>query len=188
MQSFVEQHRALILRHARAVVRLHAEKIALEDVAREMELELGQLAKQRGLTPEKIESPDLFLRAIAKHALGRAKRRRTLIEQLAAGDDLDALSTDLAELDSDLPSPPLRPLPRGSRRAAPSSASRTRSSRATPWWPRSSSKTTAQWTKWPTSCRCRWTSSPSRASGSSRKAASLGIAPAPGRDERRGGP
>ncbi|HEY2509788.1 MAG TPA: hypothetical protein VGI39_03000 [Polyangiaceae bacterium] len=102
MQGFVEQHRPLILRHARTVVRLHSEKIALEDVAREIELELSQLAKERGLTVDKIHSPDHFLRVVAKHALGRAKRRRTLIDQLAAGDDLDALSTDLSALDSDL--------------------------------------------------------------------------------------
>jgi DNA-directed RNA polymerase specialized sigma24 family protein len=113
MQSFVEQHRPLILRHARAVVRGAAEKIALEDVAREMDLELGQLAKEKGLTPENIHSPDVFLRTIARHALGRAKRRRTLIEQLSAGDDLDALSTDLAALDSDLPALPAPRSPEG---------------------------------------------------------------------------
>jgi DNA-directed RNA polymerase specialized sigma24 family protein len=118
MRSFIEQHRPLILRHARAVVRTHSEKIALEDVAREIELELGQLASERGLAPDKIHSPDHFLRLIAKHALGRAKRRRTLIEQLAAGDDLDALSTDLSALDSDLPALPEGPSVEGSEARA----------------------------------------------------------------------
>jgi DNA-directed RNA polymerase specialized sigma24 family protein len=113
MQAFVEQHRPLILRHARAAVRLHSEKIALEDVAREIELELTQLGKEKGLTPERVHSPDHFLRTIAKHALGRAKRRRTLIDQLAAGDDLDALSTDLASLDSDLAPLPAAPSAEG---------------------------------------------------------------------------
>jgi DNA-directed RNA polymerase specialized sigma24 family protein len=58
--------------------------------------------KEKGLDPAKIHSPDPFLRAVARHALGRAKRRRTLIEQLAAGDDLDAISADLTALDADL--------------------------------------------------------------------------------------
>lgn len=113
MQAFIEQHRHLILRRARAIVELHADKIALEDVAREIEIELVQLGKERGLTPESIHSPDLFLRTIAKHALGRAKRRRTLIDQLAAGDDLDALSSDLAALDSDQAPLPAAPTPEG---------------------------------------------------------------------------
>jgi DNA-directed RNA polymerase specialized sigma24 family protein len=113
MQGFVELHRPLILRHARAVVRTHQEKIPLEDVAREIELELGQLAKEKGLDSTQIHSPDHFLRTIAKHAMGRAKRRRTLIDQLAAGDDLDALSTDLAALDSDLAALPAPPSPEG---------------------------------------------------------------------------
>jgi hypothetical protein len=113
VQAFIELHLALILRHARAVVRAHADKIAPEDVSREMELELEQLARQQGLTEAQIESPDHFLRAIARHAFGRAKRRRTLIEQLAAGDDLDALSNDLAQLDADLPTVPSRPSAEG---------------------------------------------------------------------------
>src|SRR6185312_4997262 len=46
---------------------------------------------------------------LVRHALGRARRRRTLIDQLAAGDDLDALSSDLTALDADLPPPPAPP-------------------------------------------------------------------------------
>jgi hypothetical protein len=115
MQRFIEQHRHLILRRARAIVELNADKIPLEDVAREIEIELTQLGKERGLDPESIHSPDLFLRTIAKHALGRARRRRTLIEQLAAGDDLDALSSDLAALDSDQAPLPPAPTPEGLR-------------------------------------------------------------------------
>ncbi len=113
MQSFIEQHRPLILRHARALVHAHPEKFAAVDVAREIELELGQLAKTRGLTAQQILAPDNYLRLVAKHALGRARRRRALIEQLAAGDDLDALSKDIAELDSDLPGLPALPSPEG---------------------------------------------------------------------------
>jgi DNA-directed RNA polymerase specialized sigma24 family protein len=112
VRAFIDEHRALILRHARVAVRSSADKTAVEDVACEIELVLEQLSS-RGLAPQKITSPDPFVRAIAKHALGRAKRRRTLIDQLAAGDDLDALSKDLDALDADLPSPSLEPTPEG---------------------------------------------------------------------------
>jgi DNA-directed RNA polymerase specialized sigma24 family protein len=108
VQEFVDEHRALILRHARRHVRGTGEKIPAEDVAREIELELTQLALH-GLAPVSIDSPDGYIRAIVKHAAGRAKRRRTLIAQLAAGDDLDALSNDLAALDADLPPRPTPP-------------------------------------------------------------------------------
>jgi hypothetical protein len=118
VQSFIEQHRPLILRHARSLVQAHPEKFAAEDVAREIELELGQLAKSRGLTEAQILAPDTYLRVVAKHALGRARRRRALIEQLAAGDDLDALSKDIAELDSDLPGLPPLPSPEGEKARA----------------------------------------------------------------------
>jgi DNA-directed RNA polymerase specialized sigma24 family protein len=112
VRSFIEEHRALILRHARVVVRAAGEKTAVEDVACELELVLEQMAT-RGLDARKIVSPDAFVRAMAKHALGRAKRRRALIDQLAAGDDLEALSKDLDLLDRDLPSPALEPTPDG---------------------------------------------------------------------------
>ncbi len=106
MQAFVTEHRALILKHARAFVRASSEKIAGEDVAREVELVLTQLAEQRGTKPGQIESPDSYLRAIVLHAARRAKRRHTLIQQIAAGDDLGAVTDDLKALDSDLPDPP----------------------------------------------------------------------------------
>jgi DNA-directed RNA polymerase specialized sigma24 family protein len=80
VQAFVTQHRPLILKHARAFVRANAEKIAGEDVAREVELVLVQLGELRGTKPEQIESPDSYLRAIVLHAARRAKRRHTLIE------------------------------------------------------------------------------------------------------------
>lgn len=106
MQAFVTQHRPLILKHARAFVRANAEKIAGEDVAREVELVLVQLSELRGTKAEQIESPDSYLRAIVLHAARRAKRRHTLIEQIAAGDDLGAVTDDLKALDGDLPEPP----------------------------------------------------------------------------------
>jgi hypothetical protein len=118
VQSFIEQHRPLILRHARELVRLQPEKCAAEDVAREVELELQQLARNRSLTAEAVHSPDPYIRLIARHALGRAKRRRALLEQLAAGDDLDALSKDITVLDSDLPPLPAPRSPEGEKARA----------------------------------------------------------------------
>ncbi len=109
----------MIVRYARGVTRGVAEKIVPEDVAREMELELVHLSRERPLDEKSVHSPDAFLRALAKHAVGRARRRRTLIDQLAAGDDLDALSTDLAALDADLvPFPPPRSATGAAARAA----------------------------------------------------------------------
>jgi hypothetical protein len=109
VESFIEEHRPLILRHARALVRLHPDKCAAEDVAKEVELELMQLSQRQGLTPEKIHAPDQYLRMVSKHAFQRAKRRRALLDQLSAGDDLDALSTDTAEVEQDLPPLPSVP-------------------------------------------------------------------------------
>ncbi len=109
MQHFVDEHRALILRHSRAHVKAVGEKIAPEDVAREIELMVTQLADTTALTAADIVAPDAYVRSLVKHATGRARRRRTLIEQLAAGDDLAALSRDLAALDADLPPPPAPP-------------------------------------------------------------------------------
>jgi DNA-directed RNA polymerase specialized sigma24 family protein len=113
VESFIEEHRPLILRHARALVRQHPEKCAAEDLAKEIEIELMQLAKHHGLTADKIHAPDPYLREIAKHAFGRARRRRALLDQLSAGDDLDALSSDIAEVDADLPPLPSPPSPEG---------------------------------------------------------------------------
>ena len=109
LQDFVSEHGALVLKHARSHVRTHGEKIAAEDVAREMELILRQLAEKKGVTASSIASPDGYLRAIVLHAARRAKRRHTLIQQIAAGDDLQAISDDLGALDSDLPEPPAAP-------------------------------------------------------------------------------
>ncbi len=100
---FVTQNRALFLKHARVYVRGAGEKATPEDVAREMELEFVQLAKRGDTLPDTVGRLDAWLRSTAKHAGGRAKRRRKLVEQIAAGDDLGALTLDLQALDQDLP-------------------------------------------------------------------------------------
>jgi hypothetical protein len=111
VQGFVNQHRPLILKHARSFVRAHGEKIAPEDVARELELVLLQLGQAKAIGHDAISAPDRYLRAIVLHAARRAKRRHTLIEQIAAGDDLGAVTDDLRALDADLPDPPAPPSP-----------------------------------------------------------------------------
>jgi hypothetical protein len=75
VQPFVDAHRALILRHARSYVKALGEKIAAEDVAREIELELTQLGVTTGLQPSAIEAPDAYVRSLVKHASGRAGAR-----------------------------------------------------------------------------------------------------------------
>jgi hypothetical protein len=100
------QHRTLILKHARAYVRANAEKIPAEDVAREIELMLVQLERRTALAPATVGQLDACLRSVVRYACGRAKRRRKLVEQVAAGDDLAAMADDLRALDDDLPDPP----------------------------------------------------------------------------------
>jgi len=105
VDAFVASHRALMLKHARAHVHAFGEAIPAEEVAREIELILKQLAA-KGADVERLPSPDAVIRHLVRHAVGRAKRRHTLIEQVAAGDDLDAVAGDLAALDADLPPAP----------------------------------------------------------------------------------
>jgi DNA-directed RNA polymerase specialized sigma24 family protein len=104
-RSFVREHRALLYKHARAYVRQHSEKITVEDIAREMEVMITQLGA-KGVSFSDVPSPDAYFRTLVRHAVGRARRRRTLIQQVAAGDDLHAVSDDLAALDADLPTAP----------------------------------------------------------------------------------
>jgi DNA-directed RNA polymerase specialized sigma24 family protein len=106
VQEFLTENRALVLKHARAHAKASGEKVPAEDIARELELVLLQLHKTKGLQAKDIPSPDGYLRSIVLHAAHRAKRRRTLIEQISAGDDLQAIGEDLTALDADLPDLP----------------------------------------------------------------------------------
>lgn len=106
MQEFLTEHRALVLKHARAHVKTSQDKVPAEDVARELELVLLQLHKTKGLEAADIPSPEGYIRSLVLHAAHRAKRRRTLIEQISAGDDLQAVGEDLTALDADLPDLP----------------------------------------------------------------------------------
>src|SRR5262249_35216221 len=96
----------LVLKHARAHTKTSADKVPAEDIARELELVLLQLHKTKGLKSEAIPSPEGYIRSLVLHAAHRAKRRRTLIDQISAGDDLQAIGEDLTALDADLPDLP----------------------------------------------------------------------------------
>lgn len=106
-RDFIREHRALLFKHARAYVRQNVEKTSVEDIAREMELMLAQLGAA-GSKLTSIASADSYFRTLVRHAVGRARRRHTLIQQVAAGDDLNAVSDDLRALDADLPQAPTR--------------------------------------------------------------------------------
>jgi hypothetical protein len=103
VSTFVQANRALLVKHARASLRAGRDSLALSDVAAELELLLRQLIEARVIDAAAIETPDALIRSLAKHAYGRARRRHMLIEQVAAGDDLEAISSDIAGLDDDLP-------------------------------------------------------------------------------------
>ncbi|MFO0677729.1 MAG: hypothetical protein U0169_14430 [Polyangiaceae bacterium] len=109
MQKLVSDHHALLLKHARRTVRVNTLKVSAEDVAREFEMMLLQLGKEHGIDDDAVPSPDFFFRALVGHAANRVKRRRTLIQQIAAGDDLEEVSRDLAAVDADLPPVPESP-------------------------------------------------------------------------------
>jgi hypothetical protein len=98
-------HTALLLKHARRLTRATASAIPVEDVAREAEMILSELGARSGLGATEIVSPDATIREVIRYAAGRVKRRRTLIEQIAAGDDLEEVSRDLASVDNELPPP-----------------------------------------------------------------------------------
>lgn len=103
MDGRLKNDRALIVKHARRAVQGHEGKISLEDVARELELMLTRLEQTDAVDFDALASTDGLLLELAPHAAQRARRRRTLIEQVAAGDDLAAISKDLASVDEDLP-------------------------------------------------------------------------------------
>jgi DNA-directed RNA polymerase specialized sigma24 family protein len=105
MQTFLTDHQALILRNARAHVNnlSPAERLPAEDIAREVHLIFEGMVKSVGLKPETIDDPDGYIRDIVPHAARRARRRKMLIEQISAGDDLVAIREELSTLDSDLP-------------------------------------------------------------------------------------
>jgi hypothetical protein len=109
VESFLRDHGALILKHARRHVRVAALGLAPEDVAHEAETLTLQLAAVRGLEPSAIHSVDAFVRMAVLRGAQRVKRRRTLLAQVAAGDDLHAVRDDVRAVDDDLPPLPLPP-------------------------------------------------------------------------------
>ncbi len=103
MSNFVQANRALLVKHARASLKTGRDSLALSDVVAELDLVLRQMIDARAVDPAAMAAPDALIRSLAKHAYGRARRRHLLVEQVAAGDDLEAISSDIAGLDGDLP-------------------------------------------------------------------------------------
>lgn len=100
--SFFQAHSALVRRHARKYVAENAEKFSPDDLVRETELLLDRVAANGGPLPTEPLA-DFFVRSLLKFAAGRTKRRRKLIEQIAAGDDLQAVAEELRAIDADVP-------------------------------------------------------------------------------------
>lgn len=106
MGESLERHRPLLLKHARAYARGRSDSVSAEDIARELELVFHTWKEQGRLDFETLPSPDATVRAILEHTARRATRRGTLLQQVAAGDDLRAVASDLAAIDADLPDVP----------------------------------------------------------------------------------
>lgn len=110
--EFVELHQALLVKHARASTKLATDDrgppLPAEDVTAELVRLLEDL-ESSGVELGSITSPNAYLRKCVPVALSRARRRRTLLAQVTAGDDLDAVSTDIKRVDAELPFPPEPP-------------------------------------------------------------------------------
>ena len=107
--EFVELHQALLVKHARASTKLATDDrgppLPAEDVTAELVRLLEDL-ESSGVELGSIASPNAYLRKCVPVALSRARRRRTLLAQVTAGDDLDAVSSDIKRVDAELPFPP----------------------------------------------------------------------------------
>jgi len=107
--EFVEVHQALLVKHARSTLRLPQDERAAplppEDVTAEL-VRLLEDVEGSGVDLGSLTSPDAYLRRCLPVATSRARRRRTLLEQVTAGDDLSAVSSDIKSVDAELPPPP----------------------------------------------------------------------------------
>ncbi|HQY62040.1 MAG: hypothetical protein IPF92_02355 [Myxococcales bacterium] len=103
--QFVELHAALLVKHARAHAAHTPDSLAPEDLVAELARVLEGV-ESSGVDLFAIPSPDGYLRAAMPLVGRRAKRRRTLLEQITSGDDVDAVSADLAALEAELPPAP----------------------------------------------------------------------------------
>lgn len=107
--EFVEVHQALIVKHARTNARLPQDDrtpaLPPEDLTAEL-VRLLDDVEGSGVNLGALTSPDAYLRRCVTVASSRAKRRRTLLQQVTAGDDLSAVSSDIKKVDAELPPPP----------------------------------------------------------------------------------
>lgn len=106
--QFVELHAALLVKHARAHAARTPDSLPPEDLVAELTRVL-EAVETSGVDLFAIPSPDAYLRAAMPLVGRRAKRRRTLLEQITSGDDVEAVGADLAALEAELPAPPAAP-------------------------------------------------------------------------------
>lgn len=104
-QDFAELHQALLVKHARAYARTTPDSLPPEDLTAELVRVLEGL-EESGVDLLVAKSPDAYLRSCMPIVARRAGRRRTLLGQVTAGDDLSAVSTDLGEVEKELPPAP----------------------------------------------------------------------------------
>lgn len=107
--EFVEVHQALLVKHARACARLppddRSPPLPPEDLTAEL-VRLLEDVEGSGVDLGTLGSPDAYLRRCMPVAVSRAQRRRTLLQQVTAGDDLGAVSSDIKKVDAELPPAP----------------------------------------------------------------------------------
>lgn len=108
VEQFVELHAALLVKHARAHALRTPDSLPPEDLVAEL-ARLLEAVEVSGVDLFASASPDGYLRAAMPLVGRRAKRRRTLLEQITSGDDLEAVGADLAALEAELPPPPSAP-------------------------------------------------------------------------------
>ncbi len=105
VDQFVELHGALIVKHARAHTARTPDALPAEDLVAEL-VRVLEGVERAGLDLFSISSPDGYLRGCMPLVGMRARRRRTLVQQVTSGDDLAALTADLEALDAELPRSP----------------------------------------------------------------------------------
>ncbi len=83
MRAFLELHAPLLLRLARA----HASTPAdAQDVAQDVAAQLLRMSRQGSFDPRTVEIPEAYLRVAVRNASARSRKRRALLEPLAADD------------------------------------------------------------------------------------------------------
>ncbi len=88
MRAFLDTYAALILRLARSMVREQGEVVGPEDVAQEVIVALLKMHAAGRFDPGRVENPEAYLRVVVRKAAHRARRRRTVVEQVGGAADV----------------------------------------------------------------------------------------------------